>query len=179
MCELGEKSNEYPHGYGLCQCGCGNETRIVAGIHLRYSHPSHNPNRRAKRRANSDRRIKESRSQTGRSQQAASDPHTRELELVKEIAEIRSAMRKWRPRRKRVRVASPPFNGQRRPRDIIKQSPLLRRPVRPEVWDALSRNIGFEGRLLPEVIRAIQQRCVSHSEVSRVLGIPIHTVAQW
>lgn len=39
----GEKSPEYPFGFGCCLCGCGKVTKVVGGVHLKFFHRSHNP----------------------------------------------------------------------------------------------------------------------------------------
>lgn len=38
---FGEKSNRYPYGYGLCQCGCGNKTREYRAGSYRKFIPFH------------------------------------------------------------------------------------------------------------------------------------------
>jgi hypothetical protein len=40
---MGEKSPEYPLGYGYCACGCGKVTKVAGGVHLKYFHRLHNP----------------------------------------------------------------------------------------------------------------------------------------
>jgi len=196
MPELDETNSDYPFGYGFCQCGCGKQTRLAAGIRLRYFHPSHNPRWKAARRVDAaakrrridvfterqgelfGARVGESRKASDESSISTASS-ARELELKKKIAETRSVMRRFRRRRSRVAAFGARFQGERRPKNITKQSPLLRSPVRPEVWDALIRNQGLQDRLLPEVIQAIKQRSVSLREVSRFLGTPSHVSGQW
>jgi hypothetical protein len=43
MPTVGEKTPDYPFGYGYCQCGCGKVTRIVGGVHLKFFRRSHHP----------------------------------------------------------------------------------------------------------------------------------------
>jgi hypothetical protein len=55
MPTVGEKTSEYPFGYGYCQCGCGKTTKLIGDIHLKYFRSFHNPKVRenflARRRA--------------------------------------------------------------------------------------------------------------------------------
>jgi hypothetical protein len=41
MLAAGEKSPEYPFGYGYCVCGCGKVTKAVGGVHLKYYRMHH------------------------------------------------------------------------------------------------------------------------------------------
>lgn len=44
MLEIGQKTPDYPHGYGFCQCGCGRRTkRLYFGDYSRYWSVTHNP----------------------------------------------------------------------------------------------------------------------------------------
>lgn len=44
MPTIGEKSAEYPHGYGFCQCGCGRKTRLTSGGSFsKYARVTHHP----------------------------------------------------------------------------------------------------------------------------------------
>jgi hypothetical protein len=40
---MGEKTSEYPFGYGNCQCGCGKTTKLIGDTHLKFFHSLHNP----------------------------------------------------------------------------------------------------------------------------------------
>lgn len=43
MPTIGEKTPDYPFGYGFCQCGCGKTTKVIGDIHLKYFRSFHNP----------------------------------------------------------------------------------------------------------------------------------------
>lgn len=56
--QLGDITNEYPHGYGFCQCGCGKKTSILyTGVYCKYLGSRHHPANIAKRER--EKRIKE------------------------------------------------------------------------------------------------------------------------
>lgn len=44
MLEIGQKTPDYPHGYGFCQCGCGRRTNFFYfGEYSRYANARHHP----------------------------------------------------------------------------------------------------------------------------------------
>jgi hypothetical protein len=43
MLTAGEKTPDYPLGYGCCQCGCGKTTSVIGDVHLKYFRSSHYP----------------------------------------------------------------------------------------------------------------------------------------
>ncbi len=48
MLKIGQISAEYPHGYGFCQCGCGEPTRMLKhGMHAMYVNAGHHPKLRS------------------------------------------------------------------------------------------------------------------------------------
>jgi hypothetical protein len=194
MPELGQVTPDFPLGYGCCQCGCGNKTKSISGGYLRYFHPSHNPKWQANRKerppklkvepqapdasAQSNKGVTSIRSGT---QDTVSTQHelspaalARCLERQKMMEQIRGSMRQLK-----VSSVGKGFRSGARPKDFPKQSPLLSFPVKQEVWDALMKNKDIQGRLLPEIMRAIRNNAITFREVSRVLGKPLHTAAQW
>jgi hypothetical protein len=64
---IGDKSPDYPFGYGYCVCGCGKVTKIVAGVHLKFSHRSHNPLAVKISRDRANQRVRQERFSAGRS----------------------------------------------------------------------------------------------------------------
>lgn len=45
MLEIGQKTPDYPHGYGFWQCGCGKKTKpLYFGNYARYANVTHHPN---------------------------------------------------------------------------------------------------------------------------------------
>lgn len=50
MPEIGQKTPDFPHGYGFCQCGCGRRTKLLYfGDYSRYATATHHPRYKARR----------------------------------------------------------------------------------------------------------------------------------